>query len=109
MVKRDLSDAFRHIPIAPSNWWLLSFFWDNTYWIDRFLLFGLRTMPYIFDLFAKALCWMLLIAGWLVLYYLDDFIAFLRPDIDPVPYEDYFNFLYKTLGISNNEKKKKRG
>ena len=39
----------------------------------------------------------------------DDFIAFLPPDIDLVPYEDYFNFLCKTLGISNNKKKKKRG
>lgn len=42
MVKRDLSDDFRHIPIAPSDWWLLGFFWNNAYWIDRFLPFGLR-------------------------------------------------------------------
>ncbi len=66
-------------------------------------------MPYICDLFAKALCWMLLITGWLLLYYLDDFIAFLSPDVDPIPYKDYFDFLCKTLGISNNEKKKRRG
>ena len=52
---------------------------------------------------------MLLIARWLLLHYLDDFIAFLAPDIDPAPYKDYFDFLCKTLGISNNEKKKKRG
>ncbi len=31
MVKRNLSDAFRHVLIAPSNWLLLSFFWDNAY------------------------------------------------------------------------------
>ena len=109
MVKRDLSDAFRHIPIAPSDWWLLGFFWNDAYWYDRFLPFGLRTAPYIFDLFAKALCWMLLIAGWLVLHYLDDFITFLPPGVDPTPYENYFDFLCKTLGISNNKKKKKRG
>lgn len=52
---------------------------------------------------------MLLIAGWWVLHYLDDFIAFLPPDIDPIPYKDYFDFLCKTLGISNNEKKKRQG
>lgn len=66
-------------------------------------------MPYIFDLLAKALCWMLFVASWLVLHYLDDFIAFLSPNVDSTPYEDYFDFLCKTLGILNNEKKKQRG
>ena len=60
-------------------------------------------------LLLKALCWMLLIAGWLVLHYLDDFITFLSPGIDPTPYENYFDFLCKTLGMFNNKKKKKRG
>lgn len=52
---------------------------------------------------------MLLIASWLLLHYLDDFITFLPPSVDLTTYENYFNFLYKTLGMSNNEKKKKRG
>lgn len=52
---------------------------------------------------------MLLIAGWLVLYYLDDFIAFLPPGINCTPYKDYFKLLCKILDISNNEKTKKRG
>lgn len=59
MVKRDLADAFRHIPIAESDFWLLGFFWAGFYYIDRFLPFGLRTAPFIFDLFAKALHWIL--------------------------------------------------
>ena len=109
MVKRDLSDVFQHIPILASDWWLLHFFWNNAYWYDRFLPFGLCTTLYIFDLFAKAPCWMLLIAGWLVLHYLDDFITFLPPGADLTPYKNYFNFFCKTLGMSNNKKKKKRG
>lgn len=44
-----------------------------------------------------------------MLHNLDDFIAFLPQGIDSTPYEDYFDFLCKILGISNNEKKKKRG
>lgn len=63
MVKRDLSDAFRHVPVASVDWWLLGFFWAGFYWVDRFLPFGLRTAPYIFDLFAKGLTWILLAAG----------------------------------------------
>lgn len=27
MIKRDLADAFRHIPIHPSDWWLFGFEW----------------------------------------------------------------------------------
>ena len=55
MVKKDLADVFRHIPVAESNWWLLGFYWNDSYWVDRFLPFGLQTSPMIFDLFAKRL------------------------------------------------------
>lgn len=34
---------------------------------------------------------------------------FLPPGVNSTPYKDYFDFLYKILGISNNKKKKKRG
>lgn len=57
-------------------------------------------MPYIFDIFAKVLCW---------IYYLDDFIAFLPSNVNLIFYKDYFNFLYKILNILNNKKKKKQG
>ena len=60
LVKRDLSDAFRHIPVASSDFWLLGFFCDDSYWIDRFLPFGLRTAPFLFNLFAKGLHWILI-------------------------------------------------
>jgi hypothetical protein len=60
LIKRDLQDAFRHIRIAPQNLRLPGFCWEGTYWVDCSLPFGLRTAPYIFDLFAKALHWTLL-------------------------------------------------
>lgn len=43
------------------------------------------------------------LVGFILFRYL---IAFLSPDIDSNFYKDYFDFLYKTLGILNNEKKK---
>lgn len=55
LLKKDLADAFRQVPVAECDWWLLGFHWDGAYWIDRFLSFGLRTSPYIFNLFAKGL------------------------------------------------------
>lgn len=54
-VKRDLKDAFRHIPVATSDQWLLGFHCDGRYWMERYLPFGLRAAPFLFDLFAKAL------------------------------------------------------
>lgn len=30
-VKRDLADAFRHIPVSASDWWLLEFLWHGYY------------------------------------------------------------------------------
>ena len=61
LIKRDLIDVFRHVSIATSDHWLLEFFWEDKYWIDRFLFFNLRTSSYLFNLFAKDLCWMLIV------------------------------------------------
>ena len=41
-VKRDLKDAFRHIPVAISDQCLLGFHCDGLYWMERYLPFGLR-------------------------------------------------------------------
>ena len=49
---------------------------------------------------------MLLIIGLLIIYYLGDFIIFLPSNIHFILYKNDFNFLYKILDISNNEKKK---
>jgi hypothetical protein len=78
LIKRDLQDAFRHIPIAPQDLWLLGFCWEDIYWVDCFLPFGLRTAPYIFDLFAKALHWILDTQAspeFGTIHYLDDFLG----------------------------------
>lgn len=48
--------------------------------IDRFLPFGLRTSPFLFDLFAKGIhCIMAALLSWgLIFHYLDDFFWSLR-------------------------------
>ena len=54
-IKRSLKDVFRHIPVAISYQWLLGFHCNDRHWRERYLPFGLRTSPFIIDLFAKAL------------------------------------------------------
>ena len=106
-VKRDLKDAFRHIPVATSDQWLLGFHCDGHYWMERYLPFGLRTAPFLFDLFAKALNWILIaVLGWaFILHYLDDFFAVLSPTADAIAYGQQFDDLCAELGLSVNHSK----
>jgi hypothetical protein len=111
LVKRDLADAFRHIPVSPQDWWLLGFQWDDAWWYDKFLPFGLRTSPFIFDLFSSGLNWILQNElGWAgVLHYLDDFLAVLAPHLDATRYAEDFDSLCKDLGFTVKQKKSYTG
>ena len=111
LIKKDLADAFRHIPVAESDHWLLGFVWEEVYYIDRFLPFGLRTAPFIFDLFAKALHWILIaMLRWsTVIHYLDDFLAILPPGSDSSPYSQQFNKVCSELGLAVNHAKDTAG
>ena len=106
-VKSELKDAFRHIPVATSDQWLLGFHCDGHYWMERYLPFGLRTAPFLFDLFAKALNWILIaVLGWaFILHYLDDFFAVLSPTADAIAYGQQFDDLCAELGLSVNHSK----
>ncbi len=111
LVKRDLAEAFRHILVAESDWWLLEFCWKNVHYLERYPLFGLRTAQFIFDSFAKGLNWIYMDAGWQTIYHLDDFLAVLKGDCDAEAdkYELLFHRVCTQLGLSINNKKNARG
>src|ERR1700712_5920961 len=74
-MKRDLADDFRNVTVAPRWRWLLGFEWNGQHYHENCLPFGLRTAPFLFNLFAEAFHWLL--ESWLqvvVRHYLDDFI-----------------------------------
>ena len=80
MIKLDLEQAFRHIPVRPADWPLLGFNWRGEFFYEKFLMFGARSAPYIFNLFAEALHWILqhhLPA--FIRHYLDDFLQIFTP------------------------------
>jgi hypothetical protein len=107
LIKRDLQDAFRHIPIAPQDLWLLGFCWEDTYWVDCFLPFGLRTAPYIFDLFAKALHWILdtqATSEFESIHYLDDFLS-VGPQSAATEFSHQFEQICNRLGLRIKESK----
>ena len=111
MLKEDLADAFRHIPVAMSDRMLLGFHWLEVFYMELFLPFGLRTAPFLFDLFAKAVRYILAqVFGWrILLHYLDDFFTVLGPGEDPDPYKLTWGDVTTLLGLRSNVKKESAG
>jgi len=73
--KRDLKDAFRKIPVSPYDYWLLLFEWEGEWFVDIFLPFGLSTAPFLFNMFAEGLHWILEHQfHQSIVHYLDDFL-----------------------------------
>ena len=54
IIKKDIKDAFQNIPVAPHQQWLLGFQWNDQYYKETCLPFGLSTAPFLFNLFAEA-------------------------------------------------------
>lgn len=113
LIKRDLAEAFRHIPIAPSNHWLMGFCWRGIYYVETCLSFGLRTVPYIFNMFGEALHWLLMwiLPSLLLVHYLDDFIAVIPASNAPLAAEFslVWGELTSFLGFSCNASKDGQG
>ena len=85
LIKRDFESAFRHIPVSPIDAPLLGFHWQNQFYAESFLPFGLRTAPYVFNLFAEVFHWILeqqlqtQNISSRIIHYLDDFLIALPP------------------------------
>jgi hypothetical protein len=109
IIKRDIRDAFRNVPIATWTQWLLGFQWEDEFYKETCLSFGLATAPFLFNLFAEAFHWIL--ESWLHIYlshYLDDFI-FIFPEDKAITRHNWFQKEYSSLtailGIPENTSK----
>ena len=114
IIKRDIKDAFRIVPIAEGNQHLLAFRWNDSTYVECCLPFGLATAPFLFNLFAEALHWILqcLLPVFYINHYLDDFIAITRsPSVsDPTgPFDEVYNGVTDYLRIPRNSKKDEQG
>ena len=80
LVKIDLLDAYRMVPVHPGDQHLLGITWRGATYIDRCLPFGLRSAPKIFSAVSDALAWVFRCLGvYSQIHYLDDFLFFGRP------------------------------
>ena len=54
MAKIDIKNAYRNIPVHPSDRHLLGMEWQNQLYVDGALPFGLRSAPKIFNTIADV-------------------------------------------------------
>ena len=59
LVKMDLSNVYRIVPVHPDNQLLLGISWQGSTFVDRALPFGLHSAPKIFTVVADCLAWSL--------------------------------------------------
>ena len=75
MAKVDLKNAFRLCPVRREDWHLLGIHWQGKYFVDKCLPFGLRSAPFLFNMVADAMEWILrhYFGVTNCFHYLDDF------------------------------------
>lgn len=101
MCKTDISDAFKVIPISPSEYHLFCVKWLDKYYFYNRLAFGCRSSPKIFDQLSSAICW---IAEHryninFILHLLDDFLTIDKPSAPADQTMEKLMFLFKKLNI----------
>ena len=81
----DVESAYRNVPIHPDNWHLLDMKWQDYYFLDMALPFGLRSTSIISSFIADLVDWILQNNNGIshLHQYLDDFIT-LGPSASPV-------------------------
>ena len=81
LVKLDVKDAYRIVPIHPYDCRFLGIQWKNNVYVDCQLPFGLASAPAIFCALSQALEWILRQQGiGSVLHYIDDFLLLGPPN-----------------------------
>ena len=59
LAKLNLKDAYRAVPVHPSDQRLLAVSWKRSIFIDKALPFGLRSAPKIFSALTDSMMWIL--------------------------------------------------
>ena len=77
MAKVDLKNVFRPCPVRREDWHLLGIYWRHQYYVDKCLPSDLRSAPYLFNVVADAIEWILIHYFGVenCFHYLDDFFG----------------------------------
>jgi hypothetical protein len=107
LMKTDIKDAFKLIPIHPSLWHLHGVKLNEQLYFFKKLVFGSRSSPKIFDSFAKAVVWIIetVFSVSPTLHLLDDFLTISPPGTDGEHIMSVFLSVFHTLGIPLSQHK----
>ena len=91
--------------MSPIDTPLLGFGWQGSYYSEQFLLFGLTTAPYLFNLFAETFPWILanqctkhkLLVS--IVHYLDHFLLIIPTESKLEAYTERFSLLCAEVGL----------
>ena len=101
LIKVDLKNAYRMVPIHPADRWLFGLRWSGQQvYVDQALSFGLRSAPNLFSAVADAIGWALCQSGIpLFIHYLDDFLFFVHPSTSQSQQPQHILRIYDILGV----------
>ena len=100
LAKSDIKSAFRLLPIHPSDYYLLVFFWDEKFYYDRCLPMGCSASCQLFEEFSSALEYLVAFhTHQKVIHVLDDFLFLAKNQADCQIGLHYFLDLCKKVGV----------
>ena len=107
LIKTDIMDAFKNLPIAPELWPFHGIKWNNEYYFYNKLVFGSRFSPKIFDTLSTAVCWIAQNNYGIkhVLHLLDDFLVVEPFNSNAEKTKGTFLSIFQSLGIPLSLKK----
>lgn len=105
--KANIVNAFKIMPLHPSQWHLFGVRWRGKLFFSVRLAFGCRSSPRIFDSLSEALCWIRLNNCKLpfVLHLLDDFLVVDYKNSQPERCINILKEIFTKLGIPLSEEK----
>ena len=97
LAKFDIANAYRAVPVHPSDRLLLGMSWRGDTFVDGALPFGLRSAPKLFTAVADALLWAMGRRNVVhAMHYLDDFLVVGSPGS-----QECSRALQESLGLCN--------
>ena len=104
LFKVDVSRAFRHVKLDPSDYDVLGLKWNDLTYFDTCLPFGSRHGTQIFQRLSDAIRHMMRRLGYDVINYVDDFVGVATPSVARRSYDALIELLEK-LGLEVSSKK----
>lgn len=107
LVKTDIQEAFRLLPVHPDDRHLLGFIFKSKFYFDKCLAFGLASSCKIFERFSAAIQWIAMqrLAIPRVTHLLDDFLFALKSLAAGEAALSAFRKMANLIGLPLSEKK----